>query len=226
MDRGLVGDPSLDAAERVDLLHEVPLRHPADRRVAAHVADRVDVEREQERALPCLSEGVRRLAACVAAADDDGVEVEVHGLVRVAATGAAGGSRPEPLLVGSRDASGNAARVGVNPPLRQRSRSVNIAARHSQATKKKMAVGEYDERPWGNYLVLDEADGFKVKRICVKGQSRLSYQRHQHRQEHWFVVQGVAHVTIDGEVHEVPAGAAIDIPLRARTASRTAERRR
>ena len=66
-----------------------------------------------------------------------------------------------------------------------------------------------------NYLVLDEADGFKVKRICVKGQSRLSYQRHQHRQEHWFVVQGVAHVTIDGEVHEVPAGAAIDIPLQA-----------
>lgn len=92
---------------------------------------------------------------------------------------------------------------------------MNIAARHSQATKKTMAVGEYDERPWGNYLVLDEADGFKVKRICVKGHSRLSYQRHQHRQEHWFVVQGVAHVTIDGEVHEVPAGAAIDIPLQA-----------
>ncbi|MFM8395958.1 MAG: hypothetical protein ACKOB4_18720, partial [Acidobacteriota bacterium] len=26
----------------------------------------------------------------------------------------------------------------------------------------------YDERPWGNYTVLDEADLYKVKRIEVK----------------------------------------------------------
>lgn len=88
-----------------------------------------------------------------------------------------------------------------------------------------MAIGEYDERPWGNYLVLDEADGFKVKRIVVNPDSRLSYQRHQHRQEHWFVVAGVAHVTIDGDVTEVQAGSAIDIPLQAahRVANRGSE---
>ena len=52
---------------------------------------------------------------------------------------------------------------------------------------------EYDERPWGNYLVLDddEAD-HKVKRIEVTPGKRLSYQSHAKRSEHWFVVSGTA----------------------------------
>lgn len=74
---------------------------------------------------------------------------------------------------------------------------------------------EYDERPWGSYTVLEdaEAEGFKVKRITVQPGHRLSYQRHARRAEHWFVVAGTATVTIDDVVSEVPTGEATDIAL-------------
>jgi mannose-6-phosphate isomerase len=84
----------------------------------------------------------------------------------------------------------------------------------------------YEERPWGNYTVLDESESFKVKRIEVLPDKRLSYQRHKHRAEHWFVVSGTAIVTLDGEDHTVETGSAIDIPLGAahRVANRAAEK--
>ena len=49
---------------------------------------------------------------------------------------------------------------------------------------------KYDRRSWGSYTVLDEAEGFKVKRIEVFPGKRLSYQKHLHRAEHWFIVRG------------------------------------
>jgi len=73
-------------------------------------------------------------------------------------------------------------------------------------------TGERDERPWGSYTVLDDAPGHKVKRIEVLPASRLSYQRHAHRGEHWFVVTGRAEVTLDGVLHHLGPGEAIDIP--------------
>jgi mannose-6-phosphate isomerase len=71
---------------------------------------------------------------------------------------------------------------------------------------------ERDERPWGSYEVLEDAPSHKVKRIEVLPQKRLSYQRHQRRAEHWFVVSGVARVTLDGTDRSLGAGSAIDIP--------------
>ncbi|MFC4624060.1 mannose-1-phosphate guanylyltransferase/mannose-6-phosphate isomerase [Daeguia caeni] len=50
-------------------------------------------------------------------------------------------------------------------------------------------------RPWGTYTVLEEGDGFKIKRIVVKPGRRLSLQAHHHRSEHWIVVSGTAKVT-------------------------------
>lgn len=47
-------------------------------------------------------------------------------------------------------------------------------------------------RPWGTYTILDEGDGFKVKRIEVKPHGSLSLQMHRHRGEHWVVVRGSA----------------------------------
>ncbi len=72
---------------------------------------------------------------------------------------------------------------------------------------------KYDERPWGSFTVLDEGDGFKVKRIEVLPAKRLSYQKHAHRAEHWFVVQGTAKITLDGAEIIKTVGEAIDIPL-------------
>jgi mannose-6-phosphate isomerase len=57
----------------------------------------------------------------------------------------------------------------------------------------------------------DEAADHKVKRIEVAPGKRLSYQRHAHRAEHWFVVAGSALVTLDGVEHRLGPGQAIDI---------------
>lgn len=50
-------------------------------------------------------------------------------------------------------------------------------------------------RPWGVYTVLEEAPGFKIKRIEVKPGASLSLQMHHHRSEHWVVVSGQAKIT-------------------------------
>jgi mannose-6-phosphate isomerase len=72
---------------------------------------------------------------------------------------------------------------------------------------------EHDERPWGSYTVLEDALTHKVKRIEVLPGKRLSYQRHERRAEHWFIVMGAGLVTLDGDEIPVSAGTAIDIPL-------------
>jgi len=72
---------------------------------------------------------------------------------------------------------------------------------------------EFDRRPWGTYTVLEEAPNFKVKRIEVLPGKRLSYQKHSQRAEHWFVVEGTAKVTLDGNDITIGAGEAIDIPI-------------
>jgi mannose-1-phosphate guanylyltransferase / mannose-6-phosphate isomerase len=53
-------------------------------------------------------------------------------------------------------------------------------------------------RPWGSYTVLEEGEGFKMKRIVVKPGASLSLQMHYHRSEHWIVVSGTAKV-VNGE---------------------------
>jgi mannose-6-phosphate isomerase len=72
---------------------------------------------------------------------------------------------------------------------------------------------QYDERPWGNFRVLDEGSTYKVKRIEVLPQKRLSYQKHTHRAEHWMVVAGEAKVTLEGREVTLTLGQTIDIPV-------------
>jgi len=51
-------------------------------------------------------------------------------------------------------------------------------------------------RPWGNYTVLEEGPRYKIKRIVVNPDEKLSLQMHYHRSEHWVVVNGTAKVTV------------------------------
>ena len=61
------------------------------------------------------------------------------------------------------------------------------------------------ERPWGYYRVLHEAGSrVKVKELTVNPGANLSMQRHGHRQEFWFVAQGVATVhSIDAATTDI-----------------------
>lgn len=74
-------------------------------------------------------------------------------------------------------------------------------------------INEFDQRPWGNYTVLDEGDGYKVKRIEVLPKKRLSYQKHQRRAEHWFVISGNAKVTLNDCEILVKTGESLDISV-------------
>ena len=68
-------------------------------------------------------------------------------------------------------------------------------------------------RPWGTYTVLQEGQGFKMKRIEVKPRARLSLQSHKHRSEHWVVVSGTALVTNGDELIKLEANESTYIPI-------------
>ena len=72
-----IGRARHGAAERVDLLDQMTLADAADRGVAAHLPQRLDVVREQQRARP-LARGQRGLGAGMAAADDDYIKFFSH----------------------------------------------------------------------------------------------------------------------------------------------------
>ncbi|NET31096.1 MAG: cupin domain-containing protein [Cyanothece sp. SIO1E1] len=62
------------------------------------------------------------------------------------------------------------------------------------ASADSQGVASTELRPWGAFTVLEEARGYKIKRIEVKPGHRLSLQMHHHRSEHWIVVSGTAKV--------------------------------
>ncbi|MBC9735298.1 phosphomannose isomerase type II C-terminal cupin domain [Nocardioides marmotae] len=72
-------------------------------------------------------------------------------------------------------------------------------------------IGERVTRPWGCWQVLDVGEGFKVKRITVRPQSRLAYETHEHRAEHWAVVSGTATCVVDGKVRLAGPGESVDV---------------
>ena len=53
------------------------------------------------------------------------------------------------------------------------------------------------DRPWGSFFILEDMANTKVKRLVVNPGQRLSLQSHEHRDEHWVIVRGVARVTLD-----------------------------
>lgn len=70
-----------------------------------------------------------------------------------------------------------------------------------------------EDRPWGHYENLLDADYCKVKRITVRKGQRPSYQYHHKRSEHWVVVQGSALVTIDDDEKTHEVGDHIFVPV-------------
>ncbi|HET7388452.1 MAG TPA: phosphomannose isomerase type II C-terminal cupin domain [Nocardioidaceae bacterium] len=72
---------------------------------------------------------------------------------------------------------------------------------------------ESEQRPWGSWHVLDAGEGYKIKRIHVSPGSRLSYQTHEHRDEHWVVVHGTATCMVDGRELTLALGESVDVPV-------------
>lgn len=90
--------------------------------------------------------------------------------------------------------------------------------KHAVSHLRAQAVPQADafqicHRPWGHYETLSLGTRFQVKRISVKPGGKLSLQSHFHRAEHWVVVEGSAHVTVDETVRLMGENQSIYIPL-------------
>ncbi len=72
---------------------------------------------------------------------------------------------------------------------------------------------ESDNRPWGRWEEYLNEPGYRVKRILVHPGKRLSLQKHEHRAEHWVVVQGEGLFTRNDDTIRVEKGDALQIAL-------------
>lgn len=70
-------------------------------------------------------------------------------------------------------------------------------------------------RAWGNFEVLYSGVDTKIKKIIVHPDQRLSLQSHKFRDEHWFIMEGVAEVEINSDKKILTQGFSIDIPREA-----------
>jgi len=87
-----------------------------------------------------------------------------------------------------------------------------VVADLSQKDIKESKEHNYSNRPWGRFDSIEDGEGYKVKNITVKPGESLSLQRHQHRAEHWVVVEGVAEVTCGDETFTLKQNESTYIP--------------
>ena len=71
-------------------------------------------------------------------------------------------------------------------------------------------------KPWGSYKIIDQGKNFVVKNILVKPNSKLSLQSHEHRSEHWIIVEGRAEVNINGNITTLETNQSTYIPSKAK----------
>ena len=68
-------------------------------------------------------------------------------------------------------------------------------------------------RPWGSYESIVGDSRWKVKLITVNPGEKLSLQMHNHRSEHWVVVNGTANIEINSEKITLYENQSAYIPL-------------
>lgn len=62
------------------------------------------------------------------------------------------------------------------------------------------------EKPWGYYYNIEEENGYLIKKLVVRPDSRLSLQKHKYRSENWIVLKGKAKIMVEQEVEELKKG--------------------
>lgn len=97
---------------------------------------------------------------------------------------------------------------------KDRAQDVKVAVEELKAKGVVQAVSlPRDYRPWGWYEGIALGTRFQVKQIVVNPGAALSLQSHNHRSEHWIVVEGTAKVTINDDVRIVTENQSVYIPL-------------
>ncbi len=116
------------------------------------------------------------------------LEDSQHSLIRAENRLVAGVGLKDLLVVETADAI-------LVAPLGRAQEVKKIVARIKADDKEEYRLHKTVYRPWGSYTVLEEQQSYKIKRITVNPGAKLSLQMHQHRSEHWVVVEGTAKVT-------------------------------
>lgn len=71
-----------------------------------------------------------------------------------------------------------------------------------------------EERPWGWFETIEEKENYKLKKIYVSPNQQFSLQYHNHREEHWVVVEGSGTITLDEITIPVEVGYSFKIGVK------------
>ena len=69
-----------------------------------------------------------------------------------------------------------------------------------------------ETRPWGWFETIQESTNYKVKKIFIKKDCRISFQSHEQRDEHWIIVSGFGIVKIEETERFVGTNGHVFIP--------------
>ena len=86
----------------------------------------------------------------------------------------------------------------------------------STLNQKKFKEGKQHKkvyRPWGFYISIEESNIWQIKKIEVNPMASLSLQMHNHRSEHWIVLEGTAQVQVDEEIKLLSKNESVYIPI-------------
>jgi mannose-1-phosphate guanylyltransferase/mannose-1-phosphate guanylyltransferase/mannose-6-phosphate isomerase len=86
----------------------------------------------------------------------------------------------------------------------------------AKGSRKEAVTHAREMRPWGQFTVLQEGPGFKVKEVVVDGHGQLTLQYHPGRDETWVIVEGEAEVELDGSRQRLGTGQSVTIPRQTR----------
>lgn len=64
----------------------------------------------------------------------------------------------------------------------------------------------YAEKSWGSFTVLDVQEHSMTIKILLRPGQRLTYHRHEHRDEVWTVISGQGHTIVDGMEERIKPG--------------------
>ncbi len=119
-------------------------------------------------------------------------------------------AQSSPLLVGQRLESSADAPVTITNKGEQAATLLEVCQGQGFTA---IPLAEVTEtRPWGSFTVLKDEPHYKLKQLMAKPGNRLSLQRHQHREEHWLVIQGHPEITRDEDKIPLGPGDYIKIP--------------
>ncbi len=89
----------------------------------------------------------------------------------------------------------------------------------SKINDKKLEVGKQHKkmhRPWGFYESLEDCKTWQIKKIEVNPGASLSLQLHNHRSEHWVIVEGIAKVQVNEEIKYLSKNESVYIPIKSK----------